>query len=98
MARYFYILLFCLLSISVKALDVSVIISQYYSVQPDLQPYIEVYFHNVASSLSRIKEAQNDSLFDSKDMDFNPVNTTSISPLSIWVTLLMYIKVLQKLM
>jgi hypothetical protein len=33
-----------------------------------------------------------------KDMDFNPVNTTSISPLSIWVTLLMYIKVLQKLM
>lgn len=66
MAKYFYILLFCLLSISVKALDVSVIISQYYSVQPDLQPYIEVYFHNVASSLSRIKEAQNDSLFENK--------------------------------
>ena len=49
MKRQLFLLSFLLMAFQMKALDLSILITQYYA---DHSPYIEVYLHTVASTVS----------------------------------------------
>jgi len=66
MKQLFFLFLFLLTVKTTSALDVSVLISQYYAGQSSLNPYLEVYIHNVSSTISRIYKSPQDSLFENK--------------------------------
>ncbi len=66
MPRLIALFVFFLASLSVQALNVSILISQYYITENQLTPYLEVYLHTISSTVDPIPTDNVDGLKEKK--------------------------------
>ncbi len=66
MFRWLALVVFFTTALSVQALNVSILISQYYSIDKSLEPYLEVYLHTIASTVDPLPSSSGDGLMEKK--------------------------------
>lgn len=66
MFRWLALVVFFTTALSVQALNVSILISQYYSIDKSLEPYLEVYLHTIASTVDPLPSSSGDGLMEKR--------------------------------